>query len=48
VWGGIYLVGLVWCFETGFFYVAMAILELTLETNLASNIEIQEPLPPKY
>jgi hypothetical protein len=40
------LIGLVWCFQTRFFYVAMAILELTLETKLASNIEIQEPRLP--
>jgi hypothetical protein len=34
-------------FETGFLCVALAVLELTLETWLASNSEISLPLPPK-
>jgi hypothetical protein len=34
-------------FETGFFCVALAVLELTLQTRLASNSEILLPLPPK-
>jgi hypothetical protein len=34
-------------FETGFLCVALAVLELTLETRLASNSEIRLPLPPK-
>jgi hypothetical protein len=35
-------------FETGFLCVALAVLELTLLTRLASNPEIHLPLPPKY
>jgi hypothetical protein len=31
----------VWLFKTGFFYVALAFLELILYTRLASNSEIQ-------
>jgi hypothetical protein len=42
---------LVFCFvlffETGFLCIALAVLELTLETRLASNSEIRRPLPPK-
>jgi hypothetical protein len=34
-------------FETGFLYVALAVLELTLWTRLASNSEIRLPLLPK-
>jgi hypothetical protein len=34
-------------FETGFLCVALAVLELTLETRLASNSEIRLPRPPK-
>jgi hypothetical protein len=34
-------------FETGFLCIALAILELTLETRLVSNSEIRLPLPPK-
>ena len=34
-------------FETGFLCVALAVLELTLQTRLASNSEIHLPLPPK-
>jgi hypothetical protein len=34
-------------FETGFLCVALAVLELTLETRLDSNSEIGPPLPPK-
>jgi hypothetical protein len=33
--------------ETGFLCVALAVLELTLQTRLASNSEIHLPLPPK-
>jgi hypothetical protein len=36
-----------WFFETGFLCVALAVLELTLLTRLASNSEISLPLPPK-
>jgi hypothetical protein len=36
-----------WFLETGFLCVALAVLELTLETRLASNSEIHLPLPPK-
>ena len=39
VWGGV--------FETGFLCIALAILELTLKTKLASNSEIHLPMPPK-
>jgi hypothetical protein len=35
------------CFETGFLFIALAVLELTLETRLASNSEIHLPLPPE-
>jgi hypothetical protein len=35
-------------FETQFLCIALAILELTLQTGLASNSEIRLPLPPKY
>jgi hypothetical protein len=34
-------------FETRFLCVALAVLELTLQTRLASNSEIHLPLPPK-
>jgi hypothetical protein len=34
-------------FETGFLCIVPAVLELTLETRLASNSEIRLPLPPK-
>jgi hypothetical protein len=34
-------------FETGFLCAALAVLELTLQTRLASNSEIHLPLPPK-
>ena len=34
--------------ETGFLCIALAILELTLKTRLASNSEIHLPLPPKF
>jgi hypothetical protein len=34
-------------FETGFLCVALAVLELTLWTRLASNSEIRLPLSPK-
>jgi hypothetical protein len=34
-------------FETGFLCVALAVLELTMWTRLASNSEIHLPLPPK-
>ena len=33
--------------ETGFLCVALAVLELTLWTRLAWNLEIHLPLPPK-
>jgi hypothetical protein len=36
-----------WFFETGFLCIALAVLELTLQTRLASNSEIRLPLPPK-
>ena len=39
--------GLVWFFETVFLCVALAVLELTLLTRLASNSEIRLPLPPE-
>jgi hypothetical protein len=49
VWGlFIYLfIYLFWFSETGFLCVALAVLELTLQTRLASNSEIRLPLPPK-
>jgi hypothetical protein len=34
-------------FETGFLYIALAVLELTLYTRLALNSEIRLPLPPE-
>ena len=34
-------------FETGFLCIALAVLELTLQTRLASNSEICLPLPPE-
>jgi hypothetical protein len=34
-------------FETGFLCIALAVLELTLYTRLASNPEIRLPLPPE-
>jgi hypothetical protein len=34
-------------FETGFFFEALAVLELTLETRLALLLEIHLPLPLK-
>jgi hypothetical protein len=34
-------------FETGFFCIVLAVLELTLKTRLALNSEIRLPLPPK-
>ena len=37
--------GLVWKFETGFLCVALTVLELTLETRLATISEIHLPLP---
>jgi hypothetical protein len=40
---------LLFCFVlTGFLCIALAVLELTLQTRLASNSEICLPLPPKY
>jgi hypothetical protein len=36
-----------WFFEAGFLCEALAVLELTLKTRLASNSEIPLPLPPK-
>jgi hypothetical protein len=33
--------------KTGFLCVALAVLELTLQTRLASNSEIRLPLPPE-
>jgi hypothetical protein len=39
---------LFWFFETGFLCVALAVLELTLWTRLASNSEIHLPPPPEY
>jgi hypothetical protein len=36
-----------WFFETGFLSVALAVLELTLQTRLVSNSEIRLPLPPE-
>ena len=38
---------LLFVFETGFLCVALAILELTLQTRLASKSEIQLTLPPE-
>jgi hypothetical protein len=34
-----------WFFKTGFLCIALAVLELTLWTRLASNLEIHLPLP---
>jgi hypothetical protein len=34
-------------FKTGFLCIALAVLELTLQTRLASNSEIHLPLPPE-
>ena len=34
-------------FETGFLCIALAVLELTLQTRLALNSEIRLPLPPE-
>ena len=34
-------------FQTGFLCIALAVLELTLQTRLASNSEICLPLPPE-
>jgi hypothetical protein len=34
-------------FETGFLCIALAVLELTLYTRLASNSGIRLPLPPE-
>jgi hypothetical protein len=34
-------------FETGFLCIALAVLELTLSSRLASNSEIRLPLPPE-
>jgi hypothetical protein len=34
-----------WFFETGFLCIALAVLELTLESRLTSNSEIRLPLP---
>ena len=34
-------------FETGFLCITLGVLELTLQTRLASNSEIRSPLPPK-
>jgi hypothetical protein len=43
-----FVVVLFFCFfETGFLCVALAVLELTLYTRLASNSETHLPLPPK-
>jgi hypothetical protein len=39
---------LIFFFETGFLCVALAVLELTLESNLNLNPEIHLLLPPKY
>jgi hypothetical protein len=39
--------GFILFFETGFLYVPLAVLELTLFTRRASNSEIRLPLPPK-
>jgi hypothetical protein len=36
-----------WFYKTGFACVALAVLELTLQTRLASNSEIYLPLPPE-
>jgi hypothetical protein len=39
----------VFCFfKTGFLCIALAVLELTLSTRLASNSEICLPLPPEH
>jgi hypothetical protein len=38
---------LFWFFETGSLCIALAVLELTLQTRLASNSEIRLPLPPE-
>jgi hypothetical protein len=39
---------LFWFFETEFFRIALAVLELTLYTRLALNSEIHLPLPPEF
>jgi hypothetical protein len=36
-----------WFFKTRFLRIALAVLELTLETSLASNSEIRLPLAPE-
>jgi hypothetical protein len=38
---------LLFVFETGFLWVALAVLELTLQTRLVSKAEIHLPLSPK-
>jgi hypothetical protein len=43
----VWLVGFCFFYETGFLCVALAVLELTLLTRLASNSEIRLPLPPE-
>jgi hypothetical protein len=40
-----FIVVVVVCFETGCYYVALAVLELSMQTRLASNSEIFLPLP---
>ena len=46
--GTIWRIFLEWGVETGILCIALAILELTLKTRLASNSEIHLPLPPKF
>jgi hypothetical protein len=41
-------VNLIFFFEVGFLYVALAILGLALQTRLTSDSEICLPLPPEY
>jgi hypothetical protein len=36
------------CFETAFLCVDLAVLELALQTKLASDSQINLPLPPEY
>ena len=47
IYGFICLFIYFWFFQTGFLYVALAVLEFTLLTRLALNSEIHLPLPPK-
>jgi hypothetical protein len=43
----IYIYIYIYIYETGFLCIALAVLELALQTRLALNSEICLPLPPK-